>query len=178
MARLKAGTPEREDIMSTPDSTLQYVAITFNDGTTSTFGEAFAGRPVLVVNVASKCGFTPQYEGLEKLYATHRDQGLVVLGVPSNQFMGQEPGTDAQIEEFCQLNYGVTFPLATKTNVNGPDAHPLYRELTAYPTGEVQDIGWNFEKFLVGADGRILGRFASSVEPLSDELVGAVRAAL
>ncbi len=98
--------------------------------------------------------------------------------MPSNQFMDQEPGTDAEIEGFCQVNYGVTFPLATKTDVNGSDAHPLYRELTAYPAGGVQDIGWNFEKFLVGADGRILGRFTSSVEPLSDELVDAVGAAL
>lgn len=164
--------------MSQRISTLRDIAITFNDGTTSTFGEAFADRTVLVVNVASKCGFTPQYAGLEELYTTYRDQGLVVLGVPSNQFMGQEPGTDADIEEFCQVNYGVTFPLATKTDVNGPEAHPLYRELTAYPTGEVQDIGWNFEKFLVGADGVVLGRFASNVEPLADELVEAVRAAL
>ncbi len=132
--------------MTNTVSTLQDIAITFNDGTTSTFGEAF--------------------------------QSQAVSGVPSNQFMDQEPGTDAEIEEFCQVNYGVTFPLATKTDVNGPDAHPLYRELTAYPAGGVQDIGWNFEKFLVGADGRILGRFTSSVEPLSDVLVDAVGAAL
>ncbi|MBM6622450.1 glutathione peroxidase [Micrococcaceae bacterium RIT802] len=159
-------------------STLQDIQLTLNDGTETRFGEAFGGQVVLVVNVASKCGFTPQYEGLEELYTSHRAQGLAVLGVPCNQFKEQEPGTDAQIGQFCQANYGVTFPLARKANVNGPEAHPLYRELTAYPTGSVQEVAWNFEKFLIGRDGQILGRFRSNVEPLSDELVDAVRAAL
>lgn len=159
-------------------STLQDIPLTLNDGTATTFGEAFDGQVVLVVNVASKCGFTPQYAGLEELYATYRDQGLAVLGVPCNQFKEQEPGTDAEIGQFCHATYGVTFPLARKADVNGPDADPLYRELTAYPTGQVQDVAWNFEKFLVGRDGRILDRFPSSVEPLSGGLVDAVRAAL
>ncbi|WP_372698899.1 glutathione peroxidase [Arthrobacter sp. JSM 101049] len=159
-------------------STLQDIPLTLNDGTGTTFGDAFGGRVVLVVNVASRCGFTPQYAGLEELYTTYREQGLMVLGVPCNQFKEQEPGTDAEIGQFCQATYGVTFPLARKADVNGPDAHPLYRELTAYPTGEVQDVAWNFEKFLVGRDGQVLGRFRSAVEPLSNELVDAVRAAL
>lgn len=164
--------------MSTADSPLNDISLTLNDGTATTFGEAFGGQAVLIVNVASKCGFTPQYEGLEELYKTHREQGLAVLGVPCNQFKDQEPGTDAEIEQFCQVNYGVTFPLARKADVNGPEAHPLYRELTAYPSGTVEDVSWNFEKFLVGRDGQVLGRFTSNVEPLSDELVDAVRAAL
>lgn len=164
--------------MSTADSPLDDIALTFNDGTATTFGGAFGGQVVLVVNVASKCGFTPQYQGLEELYTAHREQGLAVLGVPCNQFKGQEPGTDADIEQFCQVNYGVTFPLTRKAEVNGPGAHPLYRELTTYPSGTVEDVSWNFEKFLVGRDGQVLGRFASNVEPLSKELVDAVRAAL
>jgi Glutathione peroxidase len=164
--------------MSTADSPLNDISLTLNDGTVTTFGEAFGGQVVLVVNVASKCGFTPQYEGLEELYKTFREQGLAILGVPCNQFKDQEPGTDAEIEQFCQVNYGVTFPLARKANVNGPEAHPLYRELTAYPSGAVDDVSWNFEKFLVGREGQVVGRFKSNVEPLSDELVDAVRAAL
>ncbi|WP_417217766.1 glutathione peroxidase [Arthrobacter sp.] len=164
--------------MSTADSPLDDIALTFNDGTATTFGGAFGGQVVLVVNVASKCGFTPQYQGLEELYTAHREQGLAVLGVPCNQFKGQEPGTDADIEQFCQVNYGVTFPLTRKAEVNGPGAHPLYRELTTYPSGTVEDVSWNFEKFLVGRDGQVLGRFASNAEPLSKELVDAVRAAL
>lgn len=158
--------------------TLQDIRIQLNDGTETTFGERFAGKAVLVVNVASQCGFTPQYEGLQSLYLSHRDEGLEILGVPCNQFKGQEPASDDVIEQFCQVNYGVTFPLARKTDVNGADAHPLYRELTTYPSGETTDVAWNFEKFLVGRDGTVIGRFPSRVEPLSEELVAAVRAAL
>jgi glutathione peroxidase len=165
--------------MSEPRTgTVHNIPITFNDGTEAVLGERFAGKVLLVVNVASRCGLTPQYEGLEELYRTFRAEGLEILGVPCNQFMGQEPGTDAEIVEFCQVNYGVSFPLAAKAEVNGEDAHPLYRILTTYPNGETEDISWNFEKFLVGRDGAVLARFAPRTEPLSAEVTAAVSAAL
>jgi glutathione peroxidase len=115
----------------------------------------FRGRALLIVNVASRCGLTPQYTGLQQLYDAYRERGLVVLGVPCNQFAGQEPGTADEIVEFCQVNYGVTFPLAEKVDVNGPDRHPLYRELVTTPDadGEAGDVRWNFEKFLIAPSG-------------------------
>lgn len=126
----------------------------------------FGGKVALVVNVASKCGNTPQYEGLEKLYETYRDRGLVVLGFPCNQFMGQEPGTDAEIAEFCTLNYGVTFPMFGKIEVNGEEAHPLYQWLKATtPGSDGRDIEWNFAKFLVGRDGRPVRRYGDKFPP-------------
>jgi glutathione peroxidase len=131
---------------------------------------AFRGSVLLVVNVASRCGLTPQYAALQTLYTTYRDRGLEVLGVPCNQFGGQEPGTATEIGEFCQANYGVTFPLTEKVDVNGPNRHPLYRELV----GDGDDIQWNFEKFLVGPDGTVEGRFAPGVTPDSPELAAAV----
>jgi glutathione peroxidase len=140
---------------------------------------AFAG-PVLVVNVASKCGLTPQYAGLEKLAVDYRDRGLTVVGVPCNQFMGQEPGTAEEIETFCSTTYGVTFPLLEKTDVNGDDRHPLYAELTQAEDaeGSAGDIQWNFEKFLLDADGAVVGRFRPRTEPDSDEVVGAIEKVL
>lgn len=154
--------------------TLQTISLTLNDGTESSLG-ALGGKAVLVVNVASKCGFTPQYDALEALYEEYRARGLEILGVPSNQFGGQEPGTDGEIADFCRRNFGVTFALAARTDVNGPDAHPLYAALTKDGT---EPIAWNFEKFLVNRDGTVLARFASSVTPDSPELVAAVEAAL
>jgi glutathione peroxidase len=130
----------------------------------------YRGNVVLVVNVASKCGLTPQYAGLEELYRTYRDRGLVVLGVPCNQFAGQEPGTAAEIEQFCEVNYGVTFPLTEKADVNGPGRHPLYRELI----GDGGDIQWNFEKFVVGPDGTVAARFDPGTEPRDEQLVSAI----
>jgi glutathione peroxidase len=140
---------------------------------------AFAG-PVLVVNVASKCGLTPQYAGLEKLAEDYRDRGLTVVGVPCNQFMGQEPGTAEEIATFCSTTYGVTFPLLEKTDVNGEDRHPLYAELTRAEDAEgtAGDIQWNFEKFLLDADGAVVGRFRPRTEPDSDEVVGAIEKVL
>ncbi|PYE15049.1 glutathione peroxidase [Williamsia limnetica] len=140
---------------------------------------AFAG-PVLVVNVASKCGLTPQYAGLEKLAEDYRDRGLTVVGVPCNQFMGQEPGTAEEIATFCSTTYGVTFPLLEKTDVNGDDRHPLYAELTRAEDAEgtAGDIQWNFEKFLLDADGAVVGRFRPRTEPDSDEVVGAIEKVL
>src|SRR3954470_12000131 len=121
----------------------------------------YAGKTVLIVNVASKCGLTPQYNGLEKLQERYADRGFTVLGVPCNQFLGQEPGSAEEIAEFCSATYGVTFPLTEKVDVNGPDAHPLYRELTGTPDAEgvAGDVQWNFEKFLLSTDGEVIARF-------------------
>jgi glutathione peroxidase len=138
------------------------------------------GNVGLFVNVASKCGLTPQYEGLQRLYDTYAARGFTVLGFPCNQFGGQEPGTAEQIQEFCSLNYGVTFPLFEKIEVNGEDRHPLYEELTATADGEghTGDIRWNFEKFLVGSEGQVLARFSPMVTPDDEDLVRAIEEAL
>ena len=126
----------------------------------------FEGDVVLVVNTASKCGMTPQYEGLQELFDTYRDRGFWVLGFPSNEFAGQEPGTSDEIAEFCEANYGVTFPMFEKIKVNGKNAHPLYEWLRTEQTGVLGDrIKWNFTKFLVGRDGKVISRFAPQVEP-------------
>ncbi|GAB2474726.1 glutathione peroxidase [Jatrophihabitans fulvus] len=141
---------------------------------------ALADGPVLVVNVASKCGLTPQYEGLQKLYDTYRDRGLSVVGVPCNQFMGQEPGTADEIQQFCSTNYSVTFPMLAKTDVNGDGRHPLYAQLTeaADDSGEAGDVQWNFEKFLLDRDGTVLHRFRPRTEPLDPTVTTAIEEAL
>lgn len=135
------------------------------------------GKALLLVNVASKCGLTPQYTGLERLHETFADRGFSVLGFPCNQFGDQEPGTAEEIETFCSTTYGVTFPLYEKLEVNGPDRHPLYDELTTFPDteGKTGDIVWNFEKFLLSPDGDVVRRFRPLVEPEADELVAAVQ---
>jgi glutathione peroxidase len=140
---------------------------------------AYADGPLLVVNVASKCGLTPQYAGLQQLHEKYGPLGLHVLGFPCNQFMGQEPGTPEEIQEFCSTNYDVTFPLFAKIDVNGPDRHPLYAELTevADAEGTAGDVQWNFEKFLIRPDGTIT-RFRPRTEPTAPEVVQAVEAAL
>jgi glutathione peroxidase len=140
--------------------------------------ETLAGKVVLFVNVASKCGYTRQYDGLQKLYSTHADQGLVVVGVPSNQFGGQEPGSAEEIATFCRMTYGVEFPMLAKQEVNGPGRSALYARLVGSEVGGGDDIRWNFEKFLVGRDGKVLKRFGSSTEPDDPALVGAITAAL
>ncbi|MBU6496114.1 MAG: glutathione peroxidase [Acidobacteria bacterium] len=141
--------------------------------------EPYRGRTVLLVNVASKCGLTPQYEGLEQLQKTYEGQGFSVLGFPCNQFMGQEPGTAEEIQTFCSTTYGVTFPLFEKIEVNGEGRHPLYADLTEISDAEGYsgDIRWNFEKFLVAPDGSVT-RFAPQVTPEDPALVGAIEAAL
>jgi glutathione peroxidase len=138
------------------------------------------GRAVLVVNVASRCGLTPQYTGLEQLQERYAERGFTVLGVPCNQFAGQEPGSAEEIQTFCSTTYGVSFPLTEKLDVNGETRHPLFQTLTdtADGSGEAGDVQWNFEKFLVSPDGRPLARFRPTVEPESDELVAAIEAAL
>ena len=153
--------------------------LTLLDGSDTTL-DAYAGQALLVVNVASQCGFTRQYAGLEALYERYRDRGLTVNGVPSNQFGEQEPGTAAEIAEFCQVNFGVTFPLLAKTDVNGPDRLPLFARLTevADAAGKAGDVTWNFEKFLVSPQGEVVGRFRTKVEPDDPELVAAIEAVL
>jgi glutathione peroxidase len=137
----------------------------------------YKGKVVLIVNVASRCGYTPQYAGLQKLYDTYKDKGLVVLGFPANEFGAQEPGSDAEIASFCSSKYGVTFDMFSKLVVKGPNKAPLYQALTegATPPGEVS---WNFEKFLIGRDGKIVGRYKSAVAPDDGKLTGAIEAEL
>ncbi|WP_154786873.1 glutathione peroxidase [Nocardia aurantiaca] len=146
----------------------------------TTLAELAGDKAVLLVNVASKCGLTPQYSGLVELQQTYGPQGFTVIGVPCNQFMGQEPGTAEEIAEFCSATYGVDFPLLEKSDVNGEGRIPLYRELTrvADAAGEAGDIQWNFEKFLIGRDGAVLGRFRPRTEPKDPAIVAAIEAAL
>ncbi|HEY2430304.1 MAG TPA: glutathione peroxidase [Acidimicrobiales bacterium] len=141
---------------------------------------SLAGKEVLVVNVASKCGLTPQYEGLEKLHEQYASRGFEVLGFPCNQFMGQEPGTAEEIREFCSTTYGVAFPIFEKIDVNGAQQHPIFAELEqqADADGEAGDVKWNFEKFLVAPDGKVVGRFRPQVTPDDPALVSAIEAAL
>lgn len=140
----------------------------------------YRGKAVLVVNVASKCGLTPQYAGLEQLQKTYGDRGFTVLGVPSNQFAGQEPGTAEEIQTFCSATYGVTFPMLEKTDVNGESRHPLYGELTktADGAGEAGDVSWNFEKFLLSPQGEVVARIRPRTEPDAPEVVSAIEAQL
>ncbi|MFA5495909.1 MAG: glutathione peroxidase [Porticoccaceae bacterium] len=168
------------------------------DGSTATL-EDYSGAVVLIVNVASACGLTPQYEGLETLYENYRDKGLVVIGFPANDFAGQEPGSNEEIAEFCRGTYGVEFPVAQKISVAGEGRHPLYAALidawphaTLNPDGALRqrleshslgpendtDVLWNFEKFLVGRDGQVVGRFAPDIAPLDDRIVAAIETAL
>lgn len=127
---------------------------------------AYEGKVVLVVNTASKCGFTPQYAGLETLYEKYKDQGLVILGFPCNQFGNQDPGTDEEIQSFCQVNYGVTFPMFSKIDVNGKNAHPIYKYLKNSLSGAItDDIKWNFTKFLIDKSGKPMKRYGSNVKP-------------
>ena len=142
--------------------------------------EALEGKAVLVVNVASRCGLTPQYRALEELQERYRDRGFTVLGVPCNQFAGQEPGTAEEIATFCSTTYGVTFPLTEKVEVNGTGRHPLYDALTTVPDtqGAAGDVQWNFEKFLVTPGGEVTARFRPRTEPTAPEVVAAIEAAL
>ena len=156
------------DLLDVPVTTLQ--------GAATTLRELTGGKPALVVNVASKCGLTPQYTGLEQLQETYGARGFTVVGLPCNQFMGQEPGTAEEIQEFCSATYGVTFPMTEKIEVNGEGRHPLYAELAGTPDekGEAGDVQWNFEKFLLAADGAVVSRFRPGVEPQDPRLVDAI----
>ena len=164
--------PGMSDLLDQPVTTL--------DGEETTLGRLTAGRAALVVNVASRCGLTPQYEGLEQLQREYGDRGFTVLGVPCNQFKGQEPGSAEEIAEFCSATYGVTFPMTDKVEVNGPGAHPVYRRLTEVPdsAGEAGPVRWNFEKFLLAPDGEVVARFRPQMEPDAPELVSAIERVL
>lgn len=160
--------------------TLYDIPVRTLSGEAASLGDQ-AGKAVLIVNVASKCGKTPQYAGLERLQSRYADRGFTVIGVPSNQFGGQEPGTAAEIAEFCSASYGVSFPLLEKADVNGEDRHPLYAELTkaAYADGSpAGDVAWNFEKFLVSPAGSVLARWKSNTEPEDPAVISAIEAAL
>jgi glutathione peroxidase len=149
------------------------------DGTPTTLSEQ-KGKALLVVNVASKCGLTPQYSGLEKIHEKYGSKGFSVLGFPCNQFMGQEPGTAEEIATFCSTSYGVTFPLYEKIEVNGEGRHPIYQELTEKPDaeGNAGDIQWNFEKFLIAPSGEVVARFRPVVDPEAPEIIEAIEANL
>lgn len=162
--------PDRENPMNFNDlTTLQGKPVAPDD---------WAGQVILFVNVASKCGFTPQYKGLQELHSEKSSEGLIIVGVPCNQFGHQEPGTSEDIESFCQVNYGVTFTILEKQDVNGADRSSLYAQLVSSDAGGGRDIGWNFEKFLVGRDGKVLARFSSRFGPKNRKLRAAVEAAL
>lgn len=159
------------------ESSLADIPLTTLDGKRTTLA-GFADGAVLVVNVASKCGLTPQYSALEQLAKDYRGRGLTVIGVPCNQFMGQEPGTAEEIQTFCSTTYGVTFPLLAKTDVNGHNRHPLYAELTKTPdaNGEAGDVQWNFEKFLLAPGAKVVNRFRPRTEPDAPEVIAAIEA--
>ncbi|MFN0146527.1 MAG: glutathione peroxidase [Dehalococcoidia bacterium] len=177
---------------------LTAIPLTRIDGSTTTLAD-YRGKVLLVVNTASKCGLTPQYEGLQSLYAAHRDEGLVVLGFPANNYAGQEPGTNEEIQEFCSTNYNVEFPLFARLSTRGEDQHPLYRELTSAipkatpnPEGKLRatlekhgigpktetEVMWNFEKFLIDRSGNVVGRFEPDLTPDSTAVQEAVQAEL
>ena len=155
-------------------STVHDFTLNSIDGEAVSLGD-YKGKTLLMVNVASRCGFTPQYKGLEDLYRKYKDDGLVVMGFPANNFGSQEPGTDKEIKAFCSRNFDVSFPMFSKISVKGTDMAPLYQHLTSNSGG---DVKWNFTKFLVDGQGNVIGRFAPDVEPGSTKLAGAVEAAL
>ena len=161
-------------------SDLLHLPVTTLQGEQTTFGALADGRAALVVNVASRCGLTPQYATLEALHEEYAGRGFTVIGVPCNQFKGQEPGTAEEIAEFCSATYGVTFPMTDKVDVNGPGAHPVFRQLTEAPdaAGEAGPVQWNFEKWLVAPDGTVAARFRPDVQPDAPEVRAAVEAVL
>jgi glutathione peroxidase len=150
--------------------------LTANDGTPHPLSQ-YRGKVVMLVNTASRCGFTKQYSGLQQLWQTYGGQGLVIIGIPSNDFMGQDPGSDGEIRDFCSRSFGVTFPLMSKAIVKGKDQIPLYRYLTA-ESPKPGGISWNFAKFLIGRDGQVINRFAPTTSPDSKDMVAAIEAAL
>lgn len=166
--------------MAVPVSTSSVHEFTMSDINGNTVDlKSFEGNVLLIVNTASECGFTPQYDGLQALYEEYKDQGLYVLGFPANNFGGQEPGTDKEIKKFCKVNYDVTFPMFSKISVKGDDKAPLFEYLTAAENPDFTGpIKWNFEKFLISKDGKLLHRFRSKVKPQSEEITNALELAL
>ncbi len=161
-------------------SDLDEVPVATLQGHPATLGELTGGRPALVVNVASRCGLTPQYTQLEALHEEYAPRGFTVVGVPCIQFGGQEPGTAEEIAEFCSATYGVTFPMTEKVDVNGPQAHPLYQRLTTVPDAEgtAGDVAWNFEKFLLAGNGEVVARFRPQTSPDAPEVRAAIESVL
>ncbi len=159
------------------DAKLQSIPLKDIDGKDTSL-KAFAGKVVLAVNVASRCGNTPQYAGMEALFAKYKEQGLVVLGFPCNDFGAQEPGTNAEVKEFCTSKYRVTFPMMDKLHVKGSEQHPLYKELSGPDSAFPGDVKWNFGKFLIGRDGKVLARFEPKTQPESADVTKAVEDAL
>ncbi len=174
---LSASTQDQplENSMPHPQSLYDFTMKTI-DGKDQSLGD-FKGKALLIVNVASRCGFTKQYEGLQALYEKYHARGFEILGFPANNFMGQEPGTDAEIKQFCSLKYHVTFPMFSKISVKGKDIHPLYQFLTGEPSVK-GDISWNFNKFLIDPKGQIVARFDSKKDPLSEDVVKALELVL
>jgi glutathione peroxidase len=156
---------------------LQAIPLKTIDGKDTTL-KSYSGKVLLIVNVASKCGYTRQYKGLESLWKKYESQGLVVLGFPSNDFGGQEPGTEAEIQEFCQSKFGVSFPLFAKLHTKGPEQHPLFAALTGPDSPKPAPVKWNFNKFLIGRDGKIINHYDSKMEPESEVLAKDIEAAL
>jgi len=163
--------------ITSPAQSIDKIAVKDIDHKDTTLGD-YKGKVLLVVNVASKCGYTKQYTGLEAIYEKYKDKGLVVLGFPCNQFGAQEPGANEEIKQFCSLKFSVTFPLFDKIEVNGPNRAPLYVALAGKESPYPGDIKWNFTKFLIGRDGKILHRFDSKTTPESPEVIAAIEAAL
>ena len=159
------------------DSPLYSIPLKDIDGKETSL-KPFAGKVILAVNVASKCGLTPQYDKLQVVYDKFKDKGLVVVGIPSNDFGGQEPGSNAEVKQFCRIEYGVTFPMLEKMQVKGPEKHPLYAELTGPNSPFPGEVKWNFGKFLIGRDGKIAARFAPDIEPDAEEVTKAIETAL
>ena len=174
----------KEPVMTVDEAAVDHTAGVIDQTVTSIEGDTvdlrgYRGRPMLIVNTASKCGYTKQYETLQKLYERFKDRGFVIVGFPSNDFGNQEPGSHEEIANFCRLNYGVTFPMMEKVHTKGPDQAPIYRALTTEsPEGMRGEIGWNFTKFLVDGDGRVVARFDPGIDPMSDEITEAVEALL
>ncbi len=164
-------------ILAAHGASIHEIAVKDIDGKDTKLS-AYKGKVVLIVNVASKCGLTPQYKGLESIYEKYKDKGFTVLGFPCNQFLGQEPGSNQQIKEFCSTKYNVTFPLFDKIDVNGPGRHPLYAALAGPESPFPGDIKWNFGKFLVDRNGKIIKRFEPKTTPDSPEVIAAIEAAL
>lgn len=174
---LGLGTAASAQEAAMAPTSIPFESLIQNDGSPM-LAETLQGKVVLFVNVASKCGFTPQYDGLQSLHDTYKDQGFTIVGTPCNQFGGQEPGGAEEIASFCRLNFGVDFPLLEKQDVNGEARSPLYQFLVNSDAGGGKDIKWNFGKFLVGRDGQVIERWGSMTKPQSKKLVGAVEGAL
>ncbi len=173
-----AGTSTGFASKASVDSVLDLKMVTIEGDTVNL--DIYSGKVILMVNVASKCGLTPQYEGLQELYQTYKERGFVILGFPANNFANQEPGTDQEIKQFCTTTFGVTFPMFSKLSVKGEDMHPLYHYLTSQATnGEFAgEISWNFTKFLIGKDGTVIDRFAPKTKPKDPKVIQAIEKAL